>query len=90
MMDATTQNAVMSILANSALSSEDRNLWQQKLYNATDLQVSLFISLCTADPTLLELMTANLKTKISASSSRDMLIAIFDDERRLLQDVLIQ
>lgn len=90
MIDANTRNAAIGVITNSSLGVDDRNLWLQKINNATNLQGALFVSLCSTDASLLETMTLNLKDKISALKSGKSFSEIFSKEEAMLRSALTQ
>lgn len=85
-MENTLLNSVMDIIDHSHLPQEDRDIWNKHLLKAPDELLEQLIQLLKEDADLLDIMTPNMKAKMTALESGGSFDAILADEQRMLQE----
>lgn len=76
------------IVANSALSQEDKQMWFVHFENAPQEALELFIELFDNDQAELPLATNSLRKKIAAGNDIERIKAIVHEERQMIQDTI--
>lgn len=76
------------IVANSALSQEDKQMWFVHFEGAPQEALELFIELFDNDQTELPLATNSLRKKIAAGNDIERIKSIVHEERQMIQDTI--
>lgn len=79
----------MDVLEKSALSSEDKTLWKERLNTVSDDAVELFIDLFENDSSgLLQTTTGQLRKKVEVGGDFEKINILMEEEKKELLELL--